>query len=149
MQAMLPCNVALIVIATLFYTWRDVYVPRRKQSELVRDRVAKLLWRMAEHASSDSPATNSAATELPEETADERPEETEPEAAFLLFSDVECRACGGRHAYHLPSDSKRSGGTFEYTCPSSGRSAWVWWLREPAFADQVPSGSVALTWVQG
>lgn len=137
MQAMLPYNVALIAIATLFYTWRDVYVPRRKRSELLRDRAAKLLWAAAEH----TPAS-------PEQTPDEPAEETEPESAFLLFSNVECRACGGKHTYHLSSDSKRSGGTFEFTCPTSGRSAWIWWLNEPKPGDQVPDNSVALTWVQ-
>jgi len=29
MQAMIPCNLACLFIAIAFYSWRDIYLPRR------------------------------------------------------------------------------------------------------------------------
>ena len=39
----IACNIACLAIAVLYYTWRDVYMHRRKQEQL-RDRVAYMLW---------------------------------------------------------------------------------------------------------
>jgi hypothetical protein len=40
---LLACNVACLVIAGLYYAWRDVYLHRRKRARL-HDRVAFMLW---------------------------------------------------------------------------------------------------------
>lgn len=37
------CSLSCLAIATLYYLWRDVYLPRRKQ-RVLRERVAYMLW---------------------------------------------------------------------------------------------------------
>lgn len=32
MQVMIPCNLALLTIAGIFYTWRDIYLPSRSRT---------------------------------------------------------------------------------------------------------------------
>jgi hypothetical protein len=49
MAQLLACNVACLVIAALYYTWRDVYVNRRKREQL-HERVAYMLWVAANRA---------------------------------------------------------------------------------------------------
>jgi len=46
---LLACNVACLAIAALYYTWRDVYMHRRKRARL-NDRVAYMLWVAANRA---------------------------------------------------------------------------------------------------
>jgi hypothetical protein len=46
---LLACNIACLVIAALYYTWRDVYMHRRKRARL-HDRVAYMLWVAANRA---------------------------------------------------------------------------------------------------
>ena len=43
MFQLITCNLACLVIAALFYTYRDVYLERRKRS-MVHHRVAYMLW---------------------------------------------------------------------------------------------------------
>lgn len=43
MFQLITCNLACLAIACLYYTWRDVYVERRKRA-LLRERVAYMLW---------------------------------------------------------------------------------------------------------
>ena len=52
MQHLLPCNAACLVIATLYYLWRDAYHgPRPVKSEVkLRERVAYMLWVAASRA---------------------------------------------------------------------------------------------------
>ena len=49
MIQLLTCNLAALTIATLYYTYRDVYLHRKKRTEL-RDRVAYMLWVAANRA---------------------------------------------------------------------------------------------------
>ncbi len=53
MQAMLPCNLAFLAIAGLFYTWRDLYVPRMHKNTQLHARVSYLLWIAASRVDSD------------------------------------------------------------------------------------------------
>ena len=46
---LLACNVACLAIAGLYYAWRDVYLHRRKRTQL-NDRVAYMLWVAANRA---------------------------------------------------------------------------------------------------
>jgi hypothetical protein len=46
---LITCNLACLVIATLYYTWRDVYLHRRKRAH-TRERVAYMLWVAASRA---------------------------------------------------------------------------------------------------
>ena len=46
---MITCNLACLAIAALYYTWRDVYLHRRKREQL-RERVAYMLWVTASRA---------------------------------------------------------------------------------------------------
>ena len=46
---LLACNVACLVIAALYYTWRDAYTHRRNRVKL-RERVAYMLWVAANRA---------------------------------------------------------------------------------------------------
>ena len=46
---MLACNVACLIIAALYYGWRDGYKNRQKRAEL-HDRVAYMLWVAANRA---------------------------------------------------------------------------------------------------
>lgn len=51
MAQMLTCNLAVLAIAMLYYTWRDGYVTRfRQPSARVNDRVAYMLWMAAQRA---------------------------------------------------------------------------------------------------
>ncbi|MFM8271464.1 MAG: hypothetical protein ACKODX_03935 [Gemmata sp.] len=43
MFQLLACNLACLAIAGLYYTWRDVYVHRRRREKL-NNRVAYMLW---------------------------------------------------------------------------------------------------------
>lgn len=43
MFQLIVCNLACLLIAALYYTWRDVYVERRRRT-LLRERVAYMLW---------------------------------------------------------------------------------------------------------
>ncbi|MCS7020676.1 MAG: hypothetical protein NZU63_02475 [Gemmataceae bacterium] len=43
MNALLICSASSLIIAGLYYFWRDMYVPRRKR-QLLRERVAYMLW---------------------------------------------------------------------------------------------------------
>lgn len=43
MFQLITCNLACLAIAMLYYTWRDVYLHRRKREQL-RERVAYMLW---------------------------------------------------------------------------------------------------------
>ncbi|QJW98857.1 hypothetical protein [Frigoriglobus tundricola] len=49
MFQLLACNVACLTIAGLYYTYRDVYLHRRKRAQL-NDRVAYMLWVAANRA---------------------------------------------------------------------------------------------------
>ena len=49
MFQMIACNIACLAIATLYYTWRDVYKHRR-QREKLNERVAYMLWMAASRA---------------------------------------------------------------------------------------------------
>ena len=49
MLHLIACNVACLTIATLYYSWRDVYVQRRKREKL-HERVAYMLWVAAARA---------------------------------------------------------------------------------------------------
>ena len=46
---LLACNIACLVIAAMYYAWRDVYQQRRKRQRL-NDRVAYMLWVAANRA---------------------------------------------------------------------------------------------------
>lgn len=46
---LITCNLACLAIAALYYTWRDVYMHRRKRENL-RERVAYMLWVAASRA---------------------------------------------------------------------------------------------------
>jgi hypothetical protein len=46
---LIACNLACLFIATLYYTWRDVYLHRRKRAQ-IRERVAYMLWVAANRA---------------------------------------------------------------------------------------------------
>lgn len=43
MFQLIACNIACLAIAGLYYAWRDVYLHRRKRTQL-HDRVAYMLW---------------------------------------------------------------------------------------------------------
>ena len=50
MQQLLPCNLACLGIAALFYLWRDAYHRPRQFRQLpkqIRARVAYMLWVVA------------------------------------------------------------------------------------------------------
>ena len=49
MFQLIACNLACLAIAALYYTWRDVYLHRRKRVQL-RERVAYMLWVAANRA---------------------------------------------------------------------------------------------------
>ncbi len=50
-QNLIPCNIACLAIATLYYSWRDVYRHRihvrAERLEKMRERVTRLLWAVA------------------------------------------------------------------------------------------------------
>jgi hypothetical protein len=142
---MLPCNVAAFAIAAIFYAWRDVYVPRRARNQVVEERVSRLLWVAASQTDSDlHPPT------VIGNLAEEEPEDwdEEPEPAFTLFRNVDCRACGGTHTFHCVG-SGRPGSTYEFTCPSIDKAAWIWWLDASEPVEVPPAGSVNLKWIPG
>lgn len=41
-------NVAVLVIVVIYYTWRDVVETRARRERLRKERVAKMLWAMAQ-----------------------------------------------------------------------------------------------------
>lgn len=43
MVPLITCNLACLSIAALYYTWRDVYIHRKKR-EVLHERVAYMLW---------------------------------------------------------------------------------------------------------
>lgn len=49
MVSLIACNLACLSIAALYYTWRDVYVQRKKREQL-HERVAYMLWVAANRA---------------------------------------------------------------------------------------------------
>jgi hypothetical protein len=49
MLQLITCNLAALMIATLYYTWRDVYLHRKKREQL-HERVAYMLWVAAARA---------------------------------------------------------------------------------------------------
>lgn len=49
MVQLIACNLACLAIAALYYTWRDVYLHRRKREQL-HERVAYMLWVAAARA---------------------------------------------------------------------------------------------------
>jgi hypothetical protein len=49
MLHLIVCDLACLAIAALYYTWRDVYHLRR-QREMLRERVAYMLWAAAAKA---------------------------------------------------------------------------------------------------
>ena len=45
------CNVSALAVATIFYTWRGYYWSRfQQQKQVLRERVAYMLWVMANAA---------------------------------------------------------------------------------------------------
>lgn len=46
---LIVCDLACLAIAALFYTYRDVYLHRRKREQL-RERVSYMLWAAAAKA---------------------------------------------------------------------------------------------------
>ena len=49
MLQLIACNVACLAIATIYYSWRDACVQRRKREQL-HERVAYMLWVAAARA---------------------------------------------------------------------------------------------------
>jgi hypothetical protein len=49
MLHLITCNLACLVIAGLYYTWRDVYLHRKKRTKL-HERVSYMLWVAAHRA---------------------------------------------------------------------------------------------------
>jgi hypothetical protein len=47
---MIACNLATLVIAVLYYTWRDAVSTRARQRRLLHERVSYMLWAAAGHA---------------------------------------------------------------------------------------------------
>jgi hypothetical protein len=51
MAQLLTCNLAVLAIAMLYYTWRDGFAAKlRHQSPRINDRVAYMLWVAAQRA---------------------------------------------------------------------------------------------------
>ncbi len=42
-------NFSALAIASLYYLWRDGYVARLRRSQVLRERVAYMLWSAAHH----------------------------------------------------------------------------------------------------
>ena len=49
MVQLITCNLACLIIAAVYYTWRDIYLHRRKREQL-QERVAYMLWVAAARA---------------------------------------------------------------------------------------------------
>ena len=47
MVELLTCNVAVLAIAALYYTWKDRVVKAAHRRRVLRQRVAYLLWAVA------------------------------------------------------------------------------------------------------
>ncbi|HEY8506507.1 MAG TPA: hypothetical protein VIL46_18130 [Gemmataceae bacterium] len=47
MPPIIVCNVAALLIAALFYLWRDCYLFRLSRRRLLHERVAYMLWAAA------------------------------------------------------------------------------------------------------
>jgi hypothetical protein len=50
MFEMLTCNVAILAIAALYYTWKDRMSQYARRQRTLRDRVSYLLWTAAQQA---------------------------------------------------------------------------------------------------
>lgn len=59
MHTMLPVDLALLGIAMIFYTWRDLYLPGVRKLEMLRERAVlrkqfmSHLWADTEHKTAD------------------------------------------------------------------------------------------------
>ena len=49
MFQLITCNLACLMIAAVYYAWRDVYLHRKKRERL-QERVAYMLWVAASRA---------------------------------------------------------------------------------------------------
>ena len=50
MFELVACNLASLAIALIYYSWRDSRSPRRLPPEVLRERVAYMLWVSAQRA---------------------------------------------------------------------------------------------------
>jgi hypothetical protein len=50
MLQMVTCNLAVLVIAGLYYSWRDRFAKANEQRQVLRQRVAYMLWAAAARA---------------------------------------------------------------------------------------------------
>jgi hypothetical protein len=152
MQAMIPCNVALITIAALFYAWRDLYVPRRRGINHLQERVTDLLWAVESHIEINMSA-GTASPHFPnidpsENDLDDSVESDVVVGMFAIYIDVECRACQGKHSFHYAGNKQRQvDSTFEFTCPVVNKSTWIWWLGKSEQVKQLPADVILLDWV--
>ncbi len=48
MVELITCNVAVLAIAALYYAWKDRVVKAAQRNRALRQRVAYLLWAVAE-----------------------------------------------------------------------------------------------------
>jgi hypothetical protein len=150
MQACIPFNLACLAIATLYYMWRDVYIPRHRNSEQFRERVSRLLWAAAAAHNNDSevrPVSNDTNTPAKRQFFEDLDDEEEEECRLALYREVECRACNGKHTFHYSGKPRPAGSTYEFTCPVVKNSTWIWWLGKPEPVEELPADVVVLTWV--
>lgn len=49
MPPMIPCQLAALTIAGIFYVWRDVFQKRVQSYKVLRERVTYMLWVSAQH----------------------------------------------------------------------------------------------------
>jgi hypothetical protein len=56
------CNVAALAVASIFYTWRAYRLAQLHRHRTLRERVAFMLWVMANNAADVSPDTESDST---------------------------------------------------------------------------------------
>jgi hypothetical protein len=47
---MIACNLATLMIAVLYYTWRDSLTSRSRQRRMLHERVSYMLWAAAGRA---------------------------------------------------------------------------------------------------
>jgi hypothetical protein len=50
MLQLITCNLAVLIIAGLYYTWRDRFAKANEQRQVLRERVAYMLWAAAQRA---------------------------------------------------------------------------------------------------
>jgi len=69
MQNMIPCNLAFLAIAAIFYSWRDIYLHRARVRADAREkrleRVANLLWAAANGAERPDWSSSPVASQCP------------------------------------------------------------------------------------